>query len=322
MKHKNVFRLFFTGFFMGIADLIPGVSGGTVAFISGIYEELLYSIKKMSGKVLRLLLKLKFKEALSETPIKFLVPLFAGIFTAILSLAKVLSFLLHDYPVFVWAFFFGLVLASTWLVAKRVIKWDLSDILAFVFFAVVGYVLVGSVPVETPETLLMFFGSGMLAIVAMILPGISGSFILLIIGKYTQVLDAVKDMNITVLLAVMLGAVVGLAAFSRVLSWLFSKYHDISIAALSGFMLGSVRKIWPWKETILTRTNSHGEIVPLVENNILPQSFDTSVVIVVVLMIVGVLVIMYIDQLKLVHETVEDINDRTFQKEHKKSLNA
>jgi len=148
----------------------------------------------------------------------------------------------------------------------------------------------------------------MLAIVAMILPGISGSFILLIIGKYSQVLDAVKDLNIGVLLAVMLGAVVGLALFSRVLSWLFAHHHNISIAALSGFMLGSVRKLWPWKETVLTRVNSHGEIVPLIEKNIFPQVFDLSVLLGIVLMAIGIGVIFYLDRLKLVHEEIDDIN--------------
>lgn len=311
LKDKNIksfIRLFLTGFFMGTADLIPGVSGGTVAFISGIYEELLFSIKKMSGRVLGLLIKIKFKEALTETPIRFLVPLFLGIFFAVISLAKLLSFLLQSYPTFIWSFFFGLVLASTILVAKRITKWNISDIIIFVLFTLVGYFLVGSVPVETPESLLMFFGSGMLAIVAMILPGISGSFILLIIGKYSQVLDAVKDLNIGVLLAVMLGAVVGLALFSRVLSWLFAHHHNISIAALSGFMLGSVRKLWPWKETVLTRVNSHGEIVPLIEKNIFPQVFDLSVLLGIVLMAIGIGVIFYLDRLKLVHEEIDDIN--------------
>jgi len=161
LKDKNIksfIRLFLTGFFMGTADLIPGVSGGTVAFISGIYEELLFSIKKMSGRVLGLLIKIKFKEALTETPIRFLVPLFLGIFFAVISLAKLLSFLLQSYPTFIWSFFFGLVLASTILVAKRITKWNISDIIIFVLFTLVGYFLVGSVPVETPESLSCFLG--------------------------------------------------------------------------------------------------------------------------------------------------------------------
>jgi len=308
MKQKNAFRLFFTGFFMGMADLIPGVSGGTVAFISGIYEELLSSIKKMSGEVLRLLLKLKFKQALTKAPIRFLVPLLSGIVTSIILLARLLSYLLEVYPSFVWSFFFGLVIASTWLVAKRVTQWNMGNIIAFGITTISAYILVGAVPVETPETLPMFFFSGMVAIIAMILPGISGSFILLLIGKYSQVLDAAKNLQIDVLLAVITGAAIGLSVFARFLTWLFARYHNISIAILSGFMLGSVRKLWPWKETILTRINSHGEIVPLIEKNILPHSINTSVLIAMTLMAIGIGVIFYIDQLKLVHEEVGDIN--------------
>jgi len=174
--------------------------------------------------------------------------------------------------------------------------------IAFGIFTIIGYFLVGAVPVETPETLPMFFGAGMLAIVAMILPGISGSFILLIIGKYTQVLASVKDMNIATLLAVMAGAVVGLGLFSRVLSWLFAKHHDISVATLSGFMFGSIRKLWPWKETILTRINSHGEVVPLVEKNILPQMMDGSVFFAIFLIALGIGIILFINRLELVKE--------------------
>ena len=309
MNMKKYLRLFFTGFFMGLADLIPGVSGGTVAFISGIYEELLYSIKLMSGDVLRLLLKLKFKEAFTKIPIHFLTPLFAGIFTSIILLARLLSYLLEVYPSFIWSFFFGLVLASTWLVAKRVTSWNTGNVLAFGITAIAAYILVGAVPVETPENLPMFFFSGMIAIIAMILPGISGSFILLLIGKYAQVLDAAKNLQIDVLLAVITGAAIGLSVFARFLTWLFARYHNISIAILSGFMLGSVRKLWPWKETILTRINSHGEIVPLIEKNILPHSIDVSVFFSITLIVIGIGVIFYIDQLKLVHEEVADIND-------------
>jgi len=287
---------------MGMADLIPGVSGGTVAFISGIYEELLISIRKVSGEVVKLLLQLKVKEAIAAIPLRFLVPLFAGIFTAVLSLANLLGYLLETYPSFVWSFFFGLVIASTWIVAKRVKIWKMQDIFSFALFLIVGYVVVGAVPVETPSNLPMYFLSGMIAICAMILPGISGSFILLILGKYSQVLDAVREVNITVLLAVASGCVVGLAIFSRFLSWLFAKYHDISVAALSGFMLGSVRKLWPWQEVIETRINSHGEVVALATRNILPSHVDPTVLGIVALIAFGVAIVLYIDRLDLVKE--------------------
>lgn len=316
---KNV-RLFVTGFSMGVADLIPGVSGGTIAFLSGIYEELIYSIKKVTGDTIRLFLRGKIKEGIESIPFSFLVPLAVGLFTAIFTLANLLSYLLEVYPVFVWAFFFGLVLASTVIVMKRVVKWDLSDKLGFVIAAIGAYILVGLVPVETPNNLFFFFLSGAIAIVAMILPGISGSFILLLLGKYQQVLASVTERNFLNLFVFMAGCVVGIALFSRVLSWLFRRHHDISVAILAGFMLGSVRKIWPWKEVVLTRINSHGVEVPLVENNVLPSNFDFSVLFAVLLAVGAAAFVYKLDKLHAVKEQTKDVESQEFEKEYKKSL--
>lgn len=294
---------------MGSADLIPGVSGGTIAFLSGIYEELIASIKLMTGDVLRLFLRFKFAQGLRLIPFKFLTPLALGLFGAIFLLANLLSYLLATYPVFVWSFFFGLVLASTFVVTKRIKKWGIADVTGFIVAAITAYILVGMVPVETPSELPFFFLAGMIAIVAMILPGISGSFILLLLGKYQQVLGAVTSRDFLTLLVFTLGAVFGIALFSRVLSWLFSRHHDISVAILAGFMLGSVRKIWPWKEVVETRINSHGEIVPLVENNILPSSFDISIVFTLVLFIIGAGIVLYLGKLDLIKEQKEDLTN-------------
>lgn len=296
---KSTLRLYITGFFMGTADLIPGVSGGTVAFISGIYEELLESIKTVSGKTIKLLLQFKIKEAIAVTPLRFLIAIFAGIFTAILSLANLLSYLLANYPSFVWAFFFGLVLASIWIITKKISSWNISKIIAFLATAFFSYFLVGSIPVESPENILMFFLSGMIAICAMILPGISGSFILLIIGKYSQILAAVRTLDLVTLISVALGAVFGLAIFSRFLSWLFKEHHDISVSILSGFMLGSLRKLWPWQEVILTRVNSHGETVALATKNLIPQNFDLNTILVIVMIMAGVAIMVVVDKLDL-----------------------
>ena len=324
MKSQNgvqrYLRLFFTGFFMGTADLIPGVSGGTIAFLSGIYEELLYSIKLVTGKVLHLIFQGKIKEAIATVPFKFLVPLAAGVFTALLALANVISWLLTDYPVFIWSFFFGLVLASTLIVLKRIVKWDLSDKIIFVVSVIVSFIVVGAVPVETPNNYPFIFFSGMIAICAMILPGISGSFILLLLGKYQQILAAVANRDIVTLGIFAVGCAVGIALFSRLLSWLFAKHHDISIAVLAGLMLGSVRKIWPWKEVVMTRINSHGVEVPLVEKNILPPVFDLTVVICIVLAGVGIWLIMYLDKVQAVKDHVKDVESKEFEKEHKQAL--
>ena len=305
---------------MGTADLIPGVSGGTIAFLSGIYEELLQSIKTVSGDFLKLLLSGKIKEAIKVIPFKFLVPLALGLFTAVLSLANLMSYLLKEYPIFVWSFFFGLVLASTWIVLKRVVKWDISDKLAFVISTIAAYILVGAIPVETPNTPFFIFVSGMIAICAMILPGISGSFILLLLGKYQQILGAVTNKDVVTLAIFMVGAVLGLALFSRLLSWLFKNHHDISVAILAGVMLGSIRKIWPWKETILTRINSHGEVVPLVEKNIFPQSLDLGVIFALVLAVTGAVIVIYFDRMQLTKEQTTDLEDSSFKKTHRDSL--
>lgn len=317
---KRSIRLFVTGFFMGTADLIPGVSGGTIAFLSGIYEELIFSIKKVTGETLRLVLRGKFSDAIKSVPFPFLIPLFLGLFTAIISLANLLAFLLDTFPVFVWSFFFGLVLASTLVVMKRVVKWDASDKLAFIGAAVGAYILVGLVPVETPDTLFMFFLAGAVAICAMILPGISGSFILLLMGKYQQVLAAVTQRDVLTLGVFMTGCAVGIALFSRLLSWLFKMHHDISVAILAGFMLGSVRKIWPWKEVISTRINSHGVEVPLVEHNILPANLDLSVMFAIILAGVAVFIVYRLDKVQLVKEQTKDVKSREFEREYKESL--
>lgn len=316
---KNV-RLFLTGFSMGVADLIPGVSGGTIAFLSGIYEELIHSIKLVTGETIQLILKGEIKKALQSVPFTFLLPLAIGLFTAVLTLANVLSYLLSEYPVFVWSFFFGLVLASSFIVMKRVVKWDLRDKIALVLATVGAYILVGFVPVETPDTLPMFFLAGAVAICAMILPGISGSFILLLMGKYQQILAALTGRDFTILAVFMGGCAFGIALFSRVLSWLFRKHHDISVAVLSGFMIGSSRKIWPWKEVLSTRINSHGVDVPLLEKNILPAQIDLSVFIAVALCALAVYFVYRLDKLHLVKEQTKDLHNRQFEQEHKESL--
>jgi len=317
---KHTIRLAITGFAMGAADLIPGVSGGTIAFLSGIYEELITAIKTVTGKTLQLLLSGKIKEAISTISFSFLIPLVVGIGTAIITLSSALSYLLKYQPIPIWSFFFGLILMSVYVVLKRVVRWDLSDKASFALAAVGAYILVGSVPVETPATPLMFFLSGMIAISAMILPGISGSFILLLLGKYSQVLAAVTERDFLTLGMVAAGCALGLALFSRVLSWLFSNHHDISVAVLAGFMLGSMRRIWPWREPLVTRINSHGEIVPIVERNILPQALDMSVALALLLAIVGAFAIYRLDKMHATREHTHDLKDKAYPRRHKEAL--
>jgi len=316
---KKYLRLFITGFSMGAADLVPGVSGGTIAFIAGIYEELIYSIKKISGEVLKLVLQLKIKEAIKETPLGFLVPLFLGVASAFLFLSRGLAYLLEAHPVYLWSLFFGLILASVWVVKKRVVTWDWWDIGVFAISAIASYLLVGLVPTHTPSTYAFMFLTGAIAICAMILPGVSGSFLLLVMGKYEQILTALVERDIATLALVGLGAVVGLSVFSRIVSYLFERYHDVVVAVLTGFMVGSLRKVWPWKEIITTRINSEGHVVPVVERNILPDSYGSEFLLSIGLAVIGAVLILRLDKLHVVDEHTEDV-DPELAKKHARAL--
>lgn len=295
MNIKERIRYMLVGFGMGMADLVPGVSGGTIAFIFGIYQKLIESIKTVTGKSLQLFFQGKFKESIASVPFGFLIPLAIGLFAAVLLLSKLLTFLLEEYPEFIWSFFFGLVLISIFVVGKRIQVWTIKTISSFIIAAVAAFFIVGAIPFETPANPFMFFISGMIAISAMILPGISGSFILLLLGKYEQILTAVNERDIVTLGIFMVGCVVGIALFSRFLSWLFHHYHDVTIAALAGFLLGSLRRIWPWKEVITTRINSKGKIEPLITENILPL-VNAELFISLALMAAGIALIQYLER--------------------------
>lgn len=305
---KNPLRLFLIGFSMGSADIVPGVSGGTIAFIFGVYEKLINSIKHFSGKFLKQILRGKVQKAFKEAPFSFLVPLGLGILTAVVTFANVLSNLLHDYPIFVWSFFLGLIIASIYIVGKKVTAWG-SAVLAFLLaFSIFSYFLVGAVPVETPDTAIAMLLAGAIAICAMILPGISGSFLLIFMGKYEQVLHAVVTRDFLKLGIFMLGAVVGLALFSRVLSYLFKNYHDIVVASLTGIMIGSIRKVWPYKETLTTRVNSHGELVPLLQKNVLPEMFSQTEIISIGLFLLALVVMFLVQRIEQNEHDMRDGN--------------
>jgi putative membrane protein len=291
-------RLFGTGIAMGSADIVPGVSGGTIAFILGVYEDLIAAIKTVSGPVIKLLLQGKVKAAIASIPFGFLIPLFLGIGTAIIGLSRIILHLLQTQQSFLYAFFFGMVAASIRLVARRVTRWHTPTILMLIGLTIIAYQIVGAVPTTTPQTLPYFFLAGVIGICAMILPGISGSFLLLILGKYEQIIQALHDRNLLVIGVFSLGAIVGISLFSRVLSWLFAKYHDLTVAALTGFMLGSLRKLWPWKEVIATRINSHGIEVPLQDINIIPATLDTTVLLTAAISLGGFLLILILDKLQ------------------------
>ncbi len=304
-RRAATLRLFMTGFSMGSADLVPGVSGGTMALIFGIYEELIHSIKIVSSKAVKLALQGKIKDAVLVVPWGFLVPVGAGMMAAIFSLAKLISHLLTNHPVFVWSFFFGLVAASVWVVGRRVGHWDAKAYGLLLVGAVATYVLVGAVPVHTPAALPAFFVAGMIAIMAMIMPGISGSFLLVLMGKYAQVLESVTNRDVVTLGVFTLGAVVGLALFSRVLSYMFLHHHTTMMAFLTGVLLGSLRKVWPWKETVETGLDRHGNEVPLVEVNRLPAALDWQLLVALALLGIAVGLIVYVSRHELRKEQVK-----------------
>lgn len=285
------------GFCMGASDVVPGVSGGTMAFILGIYEELIDSIKTIDLKLLRLLLSFRLKEVFEVVPWRFLLSVLIGILLAVFSLAQGLEWLLENQPQIVWSFFFGLVLASGITVSKRINRWSGGAAAAAVIAAVAAYFIVGLVPVSTPDALWSVFLSGVIAICAMILPGISGSFILVLLGKYQSILSAVNNRDILTLGVFAAGAAIGIVTFAQIVSWLFKRYHDITVAALMGLMLGSLRKLWPWKETTSIIIDRHGETIPLEQVNVLPPHFESVVIIAVAIAVVGFFAVLGLDYL-------------------------
>lgn len=294
------------GVAMGASDVIPGVSGGTIAFISGIYERLINAIKSINLPNVKLFLRGKFKEFWKNIDGTFLVSLVLGILTSILTLAHLMTYLLDNHPILVWAFFFGLILASTFFVGRDV-KWSWKTILAFLIFAVVAFFVTSpqNAPIGATESYWYLFICGAIAICAMILPGISGSFILVLLGMYKFVLEAVKTFNIPVIVVFAVGALIGILAFSNVLSWLFKHFKMITLAALTGFMFGSLNKIWPWKNTLTTYTDSEGIALPLTEKNIFPGQYaeitgNNSLLFgAIALMIVGFVLIFAIEYISI-----------------------
>ena len=271
---KAWFFLFVKGMAMGAADVVPGVSGGTVAFITGIYERLLNALKTLTPVSLKVWVDEGFIAFWKRIDGTFLLVLFAGILTSVISLANLISHLLETQPILVWSFFFGLVLSSVVYLARQIPQWQWQTILALVFGTVIALVITFLRPAQLPAEWWMMFIAGAIAICAMILPGISGSFILLLMGMYTVVLNAVKSFDILLLLSFVLGCFVGLIAFSHLLSALLKYYRWVTLSLLTGFLLGSLNALWPWKKVTETMVDRHGEIIPLVQANILPQEFS------------------------------------------------
>ena len=261
------------GALMGAADVVPGVSGGTIAFITGIYEELVSSIRDVSLAITGNLIKGDLKGFWAKVNFSFFIYLFAGLGLSAILLSKVILLLLERNPVPLWSFFFGLIIASAVVVWKSIKEHSTSVFISGFIGIAIAYYITILVPAQTSEANWFIFLSGFIAICAMILPGISGSFILLLMGKYQFILSSISEFKLEVIFFFGTGAVSGLLVFSHVLTWLLKKYHDLTVALLAGFMIGSLNKVWPWKHTVSYYTNSKGAVHPLIQDNVLPDSF-------------------------------------------------
>ncbi len=284
---RNLLGIYFRGMAMGAADIVPGVSGGTMALILGIYEDLIVALRNLARPAfLRPLLRGHLREALKVVSAPFLAAVVLGIFTSVMTLSRLLEWLLEHQRAMVMSFFFGLVLASVLVVSRRVRRWNAGLVGILLIAAAAAYLVVGLSPAKTPDTTWFLFVSGALAICALILPGISGAFILVLLGKYDFVLQAVTRGDVGALAVAALGAAVGLLSFVQVLGWLLRRHHDLAIAILSGFMLGSLRKLWPWQDivgsSLINRLPPVGEI--------------GSLLLAVALLVVGMMVVLTLDR--------------------------
>ncbi|KJR30839.1 DUF368 domain-containing protein [Vibrio navarrensis] len=271
----NYLSTFLKGLAMGAADVVPGVSGGTIAFITGIYDTLLESIRRINPSIFRLWKAQGFTAAFQHINGFFLIALFGGVLTSIATLAKLITWMLANHPIPIWSFFFGLILVSVYHILRQVERKDVTRFALLLLGIVFAYSITVLKPLHLEPTSLNVLLAGAIAICAMILPGISGSFILLLIGMYAPVLGAVKNVQLDILGLFLAGCVAGLLTFSHVLSWLLRRFRDFTLMFLTGLMIGTLPKIWPWKETISWRLNSKGEQVPLVQHNLSPFEFES-----------------------------------------------
>lgn len=299
---KEYISLFFKGVAMGTANIIPGVSGGTIALIVGIFERLINAIKSFNLIALGLLLKGDFKGFAKHTDLYFLLALFAGVGVAIISLARIFDFLFQEFPVYIWSYFFGLILASVYFVGKTVEKWSAATVISFIVGSAFAIALTFMNPATENSNFMYLILCGVAAVCSMILPGLSGSFVLILMGNYQLIaIDAINNLRFEILFPVLIGAVFGLLGFSYLLSWIFKKFRNQTIALLTGFILGSLGIIWPWKNAIFM-LNSTGEVLmkkgePVVARYEMAwPTLDTSFFIAVFIMLAGIASIWIIEK--------------------------
>ena len=253
---------FLKGIGVGSANVIPGVSGGTIALITGIFERLINALKSFNLTAIKLFFTGKFKEFAKHTDLWFLASVGCGVVVAILSIARLFEFLFDKYPIYLWSFFFGMILVSIYYVGITIEKFNWKVVLSFLIGTAIALLIAFGTPANENSNILYLMICGAVATCSMILPGLSGSFVLVLMGNYQLIMiDAVNDLNLKILLPVVLGGVVGLLAFSHLLSWIFKNYRDITIAVLTGFILGSMPIIWPWKNDVITYFGSKEKVI-------------------------------------------------------------
>jgi putative membrane protein len=294
---KEYFVIGLKGIAMGAADVVPGVSGGTIAFISGIYQELIETINDVNFDALKTLKNKGLKSFWQAINGNFLAALLAGIGLSVVSLAQLIKWLLENKPIMVWSFFFGLVLASIFFVGKQVSKWNLKHILILLIGAFGAYYITILPSLGAHVSPWFMFISGALAICAMILPGISGSFILVLLGAYKPVLEALHTRDLKTIFILISGAVVGLLTFSRLLKWMFDYHKEATLAVLTGFIIGSLNKIWPWKQVVQSEM-IEGKLKVILDKSISPFNYqgDNQLMIAVFLAFIGFALIIILEK--------------------------
>jgi putative membrane protein len=302
-------RIVLVGVLMGAAEVVPGVSGGTIAFVSGFYERLVNGIARLTPFSLLELPKIGFATWWKKYDLGFLFVLFGAMLVSILILARGVSYLLAEHPVGIWSFFFGLVLSSIFVVGRRLLPLSVESGLAFVVGVAVGMVVVRIIPLEAEISGFTLFAGGCIAVCAWILPGLSGSFLLLVLGLYQTVIAAIKNFELLTLGYLGLGCVVGLMCFSRILTVLLARFYDVTVALLVGFMLGSLTKIWPWKHTTSYQIKHDGGQIPVVQEPVLPGAYeqltggDPEIVLALAALVTGVFVIFLMDRFAFLKES-------------------
>ena len=309
-----MFRIIIVGLMMGAAEVVPGVSGGTIAFVSGLYERLVSGISRVTPLALLELPKLGIRGWWQSYDINFLLLLFGAMGVSIVIFARGVSYLLEHHPVWIWSFFFGLVLASVFAVGRRLVFREVPVGVALGCGIAIGLIVTRLVPVETGVTPLALFAGGCIAVCAWILPGLSGSFVLLTLGLYQPVITALRNLDLLTLSWLALGCVVGILAFSRVLSMLLARFHDVTVAVLVGFMVGSLVRIWPWKHTSSYQIHPDGRQIPVVQESVLPATYqqltgaEPELLMALTACLLGVVIILALDRFALLTATRTDGN--------------